>query len=131
MNEWTRRSIQIANQDCYLDRLFKIYSISSNIPREISNEDWCRIRKSLHENDDAKLVESLLDFELFPVKDPYVPYLRRDRGALERNPDTVRRIAAQLRSMGLDGIRQKCSQPKEANRQLGPMFNKWIRGGAR
>jgi hypothetical protein len=59
-----------------------------------------------------------LDFDLFPIKDSYVAYLKRDRGAIERNPNTVARLCGRLYEMGLDQIREKCSEPKETNRQI-------------
>ena len=32
--------------------------------------------------------------------------------------------------MGLDEVYKKCSEPKETNRQIGPMFKDWIDKGS-
>ena len=31
--------------------------------------------------------------------------------------------------MGLDKIWERCSEPKETNRQIGPLFKRWINRG--
>ncbi len=46
-----------------------------------------------------------------------------------RNPQTVNRIAGNLYHMGFDAIIEKCTAPKETNRQMGPMFKNWIARG--
>ncbi|MBQ7155216.1 MAG: hypothetical protein IJR85_06650 [Synergistaceae bacterium] len=56
------------------------------------------------------MIETLLDAELFPLKDSYVPFLRYDRTAIVRNPKTVNRIAGTLY-------------------QMGPLFKRWIAEG--
>lgn len=37
MNIWTRKSIELANQKNYLDLLYRVYPISENVRREISD----------------------------------------------------------------------------------------------
>ena len=64
--------------------------------------------------------------DLFPIKDSYVAYLKRDRKAINRNPKTIDRICGRIYEMGLDKVFEKCSLPKETNRQIGPMFRNWI-----
>lgn len=53
-------------------------------------------------------------------------FLKRDSGAIERNPKTVARLCGALYEMGLDKIYEKCSSPKETNRQIEPMFRNWV-----
>lgn len=72
-------------------------------------------------------MEHLLKFDLFPIKDSYVAYLKRDKNALERNPATAARLSGRLYEMGLDSIYARCSEPKETNRQIGPLFKRWLR----
>ncbi len=69
----------------------------------------------------------LLELDLFPIKDSYVAYLKRDKSSIERNPATVDRLCGRLYEMGLDNIFSKCSEPKETNRQIGPLFRRWLR----
>lgn len=57
-------------------------------------------------------------------------YLRRDKSAIKRNPMTIARICGRLKEMGLDEIYKNLSQPKETNRQIGPLFKRWVNSGA-
>ncbi|MBE7091347.1 MAG: restriction endonuclease [Clostridiales bacterium] len=129
MNIWTEMSIEFANQRNYLDELYKVYPISPNLCREISRESCQAIENYFLTRNNVELVKELLKLDLFPIKDSYVPYLRKDKTAIERNPNTVNRIAGNLYSMGLDVIFDRCSEPKETNRQMGPMFKNWLKSG--
>lgn len=64
---------------------------------------------------------------MFPIKDSYVAYLKRDKEALKRNPATVARLCGRLYEMGLDEIYSRSSEAKETNRQIGPLFKRWIK----
>ena len=48
--------------------------------------------------------------------------MKRDKSSVKRNPRTVNRIANQIMQMDLGELYMKCSQSKETNRQIGPMF---------
>ena len=126
MNYWTEQSIEFAGQRNYLDELFKVYPLNPNLRRELSSEQVEAVRLAYDARDNLRLIETLLDTKLFPLKDSYVPFLRHDREALKRNPQTVNRIAGNLYHMGFDEIIEKCTAPKETNRQMGPMFKNWI-----
>ena len=67
---------------------------------------------------------------MFPIKDSYVAFLKRDPNAVKRNPKTVARLCGRLYEMGLDKIWEKCTEPKETNRQIGPLFKKWCKSKA-
>ncbi len=129
MNYWTEMSVEFANQKNYLDSLFKVYPMSPNLRREIDNNKWNKIQACFNDKDNVKLVKELLDLDLFPIKDSYVAYLKRDRTSISRNPETVNRLAGNLYEMGLDTIFEKCTEPKETNRQIGPLFKRWIDKG--
>lgn len=126
MNYWTQLSIDLANQRNYLDMLFKVYPMSPNIRREISSKKWEDICLAYNERNNEQLISNLLALELFPIKDSYVAYLKRDPSAIARNPRTIDRLAGNLYNMGLDTIYEKCTEPKETNRQIGPLFKRWI-----
>jgi len=64
--------------------------------------------------------------DLFPIKDSYVAFLKRDRNAIKRNPETINRLCGRLYEMGLEEMFEKCSTPKETNRQIGPLFKRWV-----
>ena len=126
MNYWTEQSIEFAQQRNYLDELFKVYPINPNIRRELSHSQVEKIRETYALRNNFLLVETLLKTELFPLKDSYVPFLRRDKNAIKRNPQTINRIAGNLYQMGIDTIIEKCTEPKETNRQMGSLFKNWI-----
>ena len=126
MNYWTEQSIEFAQQRNYLDELFKVYPLSPNMRRELSREQEQSLREAYDAHDNVKLIDTLLSAELFPLKDSYVPFLRYDRTAIARNPQTVNRIAGTLYQMGIDAVIEKCTAPKETNRQMGPLFKRWV-----
>lgn len=129
MNYFTEQSIELANQRNYLDLLFSVYPLSPDLIREIDNNIWAKIEKSFNDNNNVELFKSLLDLELFPIKDGYVPYFRRDKTAIYRNPNTVNRICGRIREFSLNELYEKCSQPKETNRQMRPLFKQWVASG--
>ncbi len=126
MNQWLQMSIEYANQRSYLDDLFKVYPTIPDGIREIENNLWDGIEKAFKQKNNIELLSNLLRADLFPIKDSYVAYLKRDKTAIERNPETVNRLCGRLYEMGLDTIYSRCSEPKETNRQIGPLFKRWI-----
>lgn len=135
MNIWTQRSIELANQRDYLDQLFKIYPLSANERRDLNETTITQLKEIIAKRDSKELINLLLDqvkkgrdgeTHPFPIKYSYVSYLKNDRSAINRNPKTVERIAGYLYEMGLDGIIDKTSAPKETNRQMGPLFKNYI-----
>lgn len=126
MNYWTKLSIEYADQRSYLDDLFQVYPTIPEGIREIDAELWKNVEKSFQAKDNTALLNNLLELELFPIKDSYVAYLKRDSSALERNPATVARLCGRLYEMGLGRIYERSSEPKETNRQIGPLFRRWL-----
>ena len=129
MNYWTAVSIKLANQRDYLDQLFRVYPIIPNLRREIDENIWNQIETAYNREQKNELIRSLLKLDLFPIKESYVAYLKRDQNAIERNPRTIDRIFSRIRELNLDEIYAKISEPKETNRQIGPLFRNWIRRG--
>lgn len=129
MNFWTAISAEFAQQRNYLDELYKVYPITPNLRRELSAEDEQKIREAFNKKEKEQLLVYLLNLDLFPIKDSYIAYLKKDKGAIKRNPETVNRIAGNLFQMGIDEIIDKCTAPKETNRQMGPMFKQWVDKG--
>lgn len=127
MNRWIELSIEYANQRSYLDDLFQVYPIIPEGIRDIDEEKWASIEHAFTRKDNDTLIKELLKLDHFPIKDSYVAYLKRDKSAIERNPRTVNRICGRLYEMGLDKIYERASEPKETNRQIGPMFRAWLR----
>ena len=126
MNTWTQLSIEYANQRSYLDDLFQVYPTIPNGIRDIDEDIWCEIEKAFGEKNNTELFKNLLKLEKFPIKDSYVSFLRMDSESISRNPQTVNRITGNFYEMGLSKLYKKCTEPKETNTQIGPMFAKWI-----
>ena len=126
MNYWTQLSIEYANQRSYLDDLFQVYPTIPEGIRDIDSDLWKGIEKAFAKKDNVALLENILKLDLFPLKDSYVAYLKRDKEALRRNPATAARLCGRLYEMGLDEIFSRSSEPKETNRQIGPLFRRWL-----
>lgn len=126
MNYWTRLSIEYANQRNYLDDLFQVYPTIPEGIRDIDKSKWSRVKRAYDSEDKKELIRSLIKLDLFPIKDSYVAYLKRDPSSIERNPKTTARLCGRLYEMGLDKIWERCSEPKETNRQIGPLFKRWL-----
>ncbi len=101
MNYWIKLSIEYANQRSYLDDLFMVYPTIPEGIREIDEVIWDKVEKSFKRKDNQMLICELLKLELFPIKDSYIAYLKRDTSSIERNPKTVNRICGRLYEMGL------------------------------
>ncbi len=129
MNHFLEQSIEYAQQRSYLDDLYRVYPTIPNGIREINPKEWNNVEVAFNEMDNAKLLQALFKFKLFPIKDSYVAFLKKSKNAIERNPQTVNRIAGEIYSLGLDKLYQNCSSPKETNRQMGPRFKKWVETG--
>ncbi len=126
MNYWTDLSIQFANQKNYLDELFKVYPTTPEGIREVNKDKWNKVKDAFEAKNNANLIKNLLTLDLFPIKDSYIAYLKRDVTASDRNPETVSRLCGRLYEMGLDEIFKRSTEPKETNRQIGPLFKRWL-----
>lgn len=126
MNYWMRLSIEYANQKNNLDELFRVYPTIPEGIRDLDKDTWKAVENSFKKKDNFSLISNLLTLDLFPLKDSYVAFLKRDKDAINRNPNTVNRLCGRIYELGLDEIFLKCSLPKETNRQIGPLFKRWI-----
>ena len=129
MNIWTQASVDLANQQNYLDALFEIYPLCQNPRRELTAQSIRSIQDAFDRRDDVSLIQHLLKLDLFPIKDSYVAYLKREPSSIHRNPQITQRLAGALYDMGMDEIIVKCTLPKETNRQIGPLFKSWLNKG--
>ncbi len=86
MNEWVQKSIEIANGKGYLDKLHEVYPVLQEVEREISAEVKKDLRKIYKTGDNLELIKTLLKLPKFPVKDPYVAFLRKKEFFLSTIP---------------------------------------------
>ena len=129
MNEWTKKSVEYAKNKDYLDQLFKVYTISKNPRRPLSDEKRKRIKDAIENKKYKELILACIDSEVFPIKDSYVGFLRKDKTSIDRNPETVNRIAGALIEMGYEEVIAAMERPAETNRQMGTVFTNWIDKG--
>ena len=83
MNRWTQLSVEYANQRSYLDDLFQIYPTIPEGVRDIDKNIWVDVEKAFKRKDNDALLRKLLALDLFPIKDSYIAYLRRDESAID------------------------------------------------
>jgi len=126
MNSWSKSTLDLVCNEDYLDRLQTIYTHEDGV-RTVPKKVITAIRESFEKKDETTLINQLLDLGKFPYKDSYVAFLRRDRTAIERNPDTVKRICDRIFDMGIDGLVAGIMQPKEANTRRGNQFSNWLK----
>ncbi|MDE6009649.1 MAG: restriction endonuclease [Muribaculaceae bacterium] len=129
MNLFTKISIDLANQRNYLDQLFRVYPLAPDSIRTISKRVWQEIEDSYNNGDNEALFRALLKLKLFPIKDSYVPYFRKDKTAIKRNPQTVNRICGRVRELGLNELYERVTEPINTNSQVSPLFKRWIDSG--
>jgi len=126
MNEWVSKSIELANAPGYLDRLHAIYPVIPETTRPLPAATLQRLAEVYAVGDDQELVRTCLLLPKFPVKDPYVAFLRKREKFLEQNPQTVHRLAQRIRALGYEGLMIAVEEPKEFDRQIGTLFKRWL-----
>ena len=104
--------------------------MSVNLRRELPEDTYASIQTAFDNRDNTELLKVLLGQEIFPIKDSYVAYLKRDSASIDRNPATVQRLIGMLYELGLEDIIDRTTAPKETNRQIGPLFKNWIKSGS-
>jgi len=126
MNFWTQLSIEYANQRSYLDDLFQVYPTIPEGIRDINQINWKEIEIAFENKNNFELISNLLKLKKFPLKNSYVSFLRKDPSSLTRNPQTINRLAGSIYQLGINKLYEKCTEPKETNTQIGPMFMRWL-----
>lgn len=126
MNKWIKKSIKIANEPSYLDKLSEIYVMNVNPERPLEEDLERRIYEAFKKRDTIELIRLLLQADVFPVKDSYLGFLRAKEDAIKENPMTIKRIGERLYNLGLEKLLQEAMRPKETNRQLGGAFRQWL-----
>ncbi len=92
----------------------------------LSSEIKSQLKDAYDKGDSIRLVRTLLELDKFPIKGPYVTFLRKKDVFLTYNPNTVGRLAQTLFSMGFNELISGSEEPKEFNRQIGALFRNWL-----
>ncbi len=126
MHKLIKKSIELASRDGYLDKLHSVYDVSIVASRNITNNKISEIVNAYAKKDGVRLIEILLELDKFPVDDIYVGFLRHNKGAIKKNPQTVKRLTERLFSMPVEDVIKLCRQPIVDNRRMGELFHKWL-----
>jgi hypothetical protein len=131
MNEWVKRSLELADSSHYLDRLGQIYPSAIPPIRPLGEEVKEQIR-SFHAEKDWKNLLKLLfritqEGHPFPIEHPYASILRQRPELIEKNPGVFQQLGEIVLSMGISEIVRGCERPADINRIMGSAFHRWIR----
>ncbi len=126
MNRWVAESIEKAQSRGYLDGLSEVYPINVPTLRKILADQEREIKQAFKTKNKKKLITTLLNLERFPIDDPYIGFLRRDKSALDKNPKTLSRIWDRLFIMGPRGVLEGAKKPPSSSRKMGQMFRNWL-----
>ena len=131
LNEWVKKSLELANSQGYLDRLSQIYpsTIPPSRPLEVTVKkeiehfhaqgDWQSLLK--------KLFELTRKGHPFPIEHPYASILRQKPKLIESNPQTFQQLGQIILSMKIEDIIRGCERPVDINRAMGSAFRGWLK----
>lgn len=126
MNPWVKKSFKLAEDEGYLDNIFKIYEVGLQAQRKVSENIKSAIRDAHKRKNKPVLLENLLDLPKFPIDDPYVASIRKYRDLIIKNPKTAERIANKILSMDAETVLRLAETPKSGSRQMGASFKTWL-----
>jgi hypothetical protein len=126
MTTWADKSFALVAQGGYLDRLGAVYPAPTQTSQPLDKDQYNTLKAILDQSDDGELLRALLLNDRFPFRDPFVGFLRENPSDITSNPITVERICSRVRTMGLENIVKELEEPKEFNRQMGPLFRNWL-----
>ncbi len=127
MNKWTKKSLELANSNGYLDKLLEIYPIGEGLERKIDQTLRDEIKKAYLKKDKNELLSKVLLLKRFPFNNSYVASLRKHKHLVDKNPKIVNIIAKKLFEIGEKGIIKLSSTPKSDSRRYGPCFRAWLK----
>lgn len=136
INEWAYKTLELASNGNYLDRLLEIYPAVLPPTRPLPNNIKESIRNLYREKKYEELVTLLIKLKdesyPFPIEHPYASLLRHLRkrireSVIKRNPMVIKELADLIISLGLNNIIRGVERPKDINRTLGTTFKNWVR----
>jgi hypothetical protein len=129
VNPWIAKSIELANKEDYLDRLWEVYPVALGGERPLSPILMAEITKAHGDRKPDALVRALLKAPRFPIDHPFAALIRKGykTGIADRNPETLRQIGEPLLRMELGKLLGLCMKPVAPNVTMGPMFPNWLR----
>ena len=110
----------------YLDKLAAIYPAPPRSTEPLTRTQREAVTVALAQNDDQKLLNTLLRLRRFPFDDPYVGFLRKRPQEIASSPLTVDRLCRVVRNMSIDDLMGALEAPIPMNRRMGQMFTNWL-----
>lgn len=131
MNEWVRRSLELANSPGYLDKLADIYP-ARDLPVRPLDEDTKKRLRSLHEQRDlTELLKLLLKITKkghpFPIEHPYASIFRQKPELIEKNPVVFNELGKIILSKPIEDVIKGVERPIDINRVMGQAFYNWLK----
>ena len=131
MNEWVKKSLELANSQGYLDRVSKIYP-AQTLPVRPLNKQVKESIQTLHKQGDLEgLLKLLLKITKkghpFPIEHPYASIFRQKPSLIEKNPLVFQELGKIILSMPFEDIVKGVERPIDINRVMGQAFYNWLR----
>ncbi len=126
-NQWALKSIELANNGNYLDKLHHVYPVDISEFRELDSELVGELSRAIAKKDPVELFRICLELPVFPVEHPYVAYFRYDdKTFLKHNPEVAKKIGNILLNLRVDEIIAMGTKPKRAVKRYGQAFRTWL-----
>ena len=130
MNEWIKKSINLAKSEFYLDKLLIIYPPDEISREKITKEESLVLKQLFQKKDSVNLMKELIYLKKkglkFPIENPYISFLSHYEDAINKNPKTIKKICSKLFEMNYDELKKRLEVPKKASRRIGPMLRNWL-----
>lgn len=129
MNEWVKKSIEFAYSPGYLDKLTEIYPAIPSVRELLPVSVKAEIAKLIENKNYASLIRLLIGLKghPFPIEHPYISVMRKIPKLIDQNPLVVEQIGRILSSIGDIDVIKGCERPPDLNRQMGPIFQNWLK----
>ena len=131
MNEWVKKSLELATSEGYLDKISQVYPATALPVRPLDKQDKESIRLLHKQADPTRLLEFLLritkEGHPFPIEHSYASIFRQKPALIEKNPLVFRKLGEIILSMPIDDIIRGAERPIDINRVMGQAFYNWLR----
>lgn len=134
MNEWVKKSLELANSQGYLDRMSNIYPATALPVRPLNQQVREKI-SSLHKQGDItsllklllKITKKRFGAHPFPIEHPYASIFRQKPELIEKNLTVFQELGKIILSMSAEDIVRGVERPIDINRVMGQAFYNWLR----
>jgi hypothetical protein len=128
MNPWVQKSVELAINGNYLDRLHEVYGVQRPQFRDLDSTLVQQVVAAHGKQDPEEFFLTVLKLPVFPYDDPYVAFFRHSKDAFRKNPATLERISRWLLDLRIDQIMSMSARPMRSVKQFGQAFRKWWLG---